>query len=219
MLDWLKQLRTKHATWSESGFDSEMLLPDEPTAESIDSNNQTLSTTNSILVATLQQMSAASQETYIRLESAPVSDFSPAQTTTAPQPAQPKKGDKTMASKSERIDSALSEYISNNSTDVTGAALISSDGMLLGAKMSGDINADRVGAISSTMMGVTKRVVTDLKIGVAEETIVRAREGYLLVVPVTDQLVLATTLRPSANLGMIRLEARDASSVLSGVMS
>lgn len=124
-----------------------------------------------------------------------------------------------MANRAERIESALAGYIENNANDVTGAALISSDGMLLGAKMSADVNADRVGAISATMMGVTKRVVTDLKIGTAEETIVRAQDGYLLVLPVNEQLVLATTLRPNANLGMVRLEARDASHALHGVMS
>jgi uncharacterized protein len=124
-----------------------------------------------------------------------------------------------MANRAERIESTLEGYINNNANDVTGAALISADGMLLGAKMSGDVNAERVGAISATMMGVTKRVVNDLKIGGAEETIVRAADGYLLVHPVNEQLVLATTLRPSANLGMVRLEARDASQLLAGVMN
>lgn len=124
-----------------------------------------------------------------------------------------------MASRSELLAGILDQLVSNNSIDVAGAAVISTDGMLLGSRMGPDVNADRVGAIAATMMGVTVRVVNDLKIGKAEETIIRADNGYLVVVPVTNQVVLAITLRPHANLGMIRLEAREAGQAIAVAMS
>lgn len=124
-----------------------------------------------------------------------------------------------MASRSELLAGILDQLVSNNSTDVAGAAVISTDGMLLGSRMGPEVNADRVGAIAATMMGVTVRVVNDLKIGKAEETIIRADSGYLVVVPVTNQVVLAITLRSHANLGMIRLEAREAGQAIAVAMS
>jgi uncharacterized protein len=124
-----------------------------------------------------------------------------------------------MASRSEMIASALEQLIANNSSDITGAAVISSDGMLLGSRMGPEVNADRVGAISATMMGVTTRVVNDLKIGKAQEAIIHADNGYLVVVPVSAQIVLAIILRPGANLGMIRLEARDTGQLVAAAMN
>lgn len=124
-----------------------------------------------------------------------------------------------MASRSELLAGILDQLVNNNSTDVAGAAVISTDGMLLGSRMGPEVNADRVGAIAATMMGVTVRVVNDLKIGKAEETIIRADNGYLVVVPVTNQVVLAITLRAHANLGMIRLEAREAGQAIAVAMS
>lgn len=124
-----------------------------------------------------------------------------------------------MASRSELLSAILEQLVSNNSTDIAGAAVISTDGMLLSSRMGPDVNADRVGAIAATMMGVTIRVVNDLKIGKAEETIIRADHGYLVVVPVSAQVVLAITLRPQANLGMIRLEAREAGQSIAAAMN
>lgn len=123
-----------------------------------------------------------------------------------------------MASRSETIEAALNQLVSNNSTDITGAAVISLDGMLLGARMAPDVNPDRVGAIAATMMGVTLRVVNDLKIGHAEEAIIKADNGYLLVMPINAQMVIATTMRANANLGMVRLETRDTSRSLGSVL-
>jgi predicted regulator of Ras-like GTPase activity (Roadblock/LC7/MglB family) len=124
-----------------------------------------------------------------------------------------------MASRSELITSALEQLIANNSADISGAAVISSDGMLLGSRMGADVNADRVGAIAATMMGVTTRVVNDLKIGKAQEAIIHADSGYLVVVPVNAQIVLAIILRPGANLGLIRLEARDTGLLVATALS
>ncbi len=124
-----------------------------------------------------------------------------------------------MASRSENIANALEQLVSNNPNDISGAAVISSDGMLISARMGPDVNPDRVGAIAATMMGVTVRVTNDLKLGKAEETIVRAEGGYLVVVPVNAQIVLAITLRANANLGMVRLELRDTGKLVAAAMS
>jgi predicted regulator of Ras-like GTPase activity (Roadblock/LC7/MglB family) len=76
--------------------------------------------------------------------------------------------------------------------------------------MSSDINADRIGAVAATMVGVTRRVSGELKIGATEEMIIKANNGLFLVLPASDQSLLAVSLKQGANLGMVRIEARDA---------
>jgi len=80
--------------------------------------------------------------------------------------------------------------------------------------MGSDVNADRVGAVAATMIGVTRRVSGELRIGVPEETIIKADNGLFMVLPAGEQSLLAVNLRQGANLGMVRLEARDAAQAI-----
>ena len=84
--------------------------------------------------------------------------------------------------------------------------------------MSNEINADRVGAVAATMVGVTRRVSGELKIGTPEEAILKSNNGLFIVLPAGDQAMLAVNLKQGANLGMVRLEARDAASAISRVI-
>jgi hypothetical protein len=115
------------------------------------------------------------------------------------------------------LAAALDQLITHNISDVSGAAVITTDGMLLSARMSPHLassNAERVSAIAATMMGVTARVVGEIKIGKAEEVIIRAEQGYLIVMPIASQVVLSIVLRAGANLGLVRLDAREVSRML-----
>lgn len=123
-----------------------------------------------------------------------------------------------MASRQEQIAAILDRFTSNSGSDVAGVAAVSMDGIVLVSRMSADVNADRVGAVAATMIGVTRRVSGELKIGVPEEAIIKADHGLFLVLPAGDQSLLAVNLREGANLGMVRLEARDAVRAISQVL-
>jgi uncharacterized protein len=123
-----------------------------------------------------------------------------------------------MASRQEQIAAALDRLTSNAGSDVAGAAAVSMDGIVLVSKMSAEVNADRVGAVAATMMGVTRRVSGELKIGVTEETIIKADNGLFMVLPAGDQSLLAVNLRQGANLGLVRIEARDAAKAIGQVL-
>ncbi|NJM07087.1 dynein regulation protein LC7 [Candidatus Gracilibacteria bacterium] len=123
-----------------------------------------------------------------------------------------------MATRQEQISEALDRLSSNAGSDVAGVAAVSMDGIVLVSRMAVDVNADRVGAVAATMMGVTRRVSGELRIGMAEETIIKADHGLFLVMPAGDQSLLAVNLRQGANLGMVRLEARDAAQAISQIL-
>jgi predicted regulator of Ras-like GTPase activity (Roadblock/LC7/MglB family) len=115
-----------------------------------------------------------------------------------------------MASRQEQVLAVLDRLSSNVGSDIHGAVAVSLDGIVLAARMSSEINSGRVGAVAATMVGVTRRVSNELKIGATEEAIIKADNGMFMVLPAGDQSLLAVNLKQGANLGMVRIEARDA---------
>lgn len=123
-----------------------------------------------------------------------------------------------MATRQEQIIGALDRLAQNIGSDISGAVAVSTDGIVLASRMSSDVNADRVGAVAATMIGVTKRVSGELKIGLTEEAIIKSDNGLFMVLPAGDQSLLAVNVKHGANLGMVRIEARDAASAIGRVM-
>jgi predicted regulator of Ras-like GTPase activity (Roadblock/LC7/MglB family) len=118
----------------------------------------------------------------------------------------------------ERILAILDQLSVSVAGDVTGALAVSMDGIVLAARLSNDVNADRVGAVAATMIGVTRRVANELKLGGPEESIIKAFNGLFMVLPAGEEALLAVNLRQGGNLGMVRLEARDAAAAISQVI-
>lgn len=123
-----------------------------------------------------------------------------------------------MATRQEQIATVLDRLSANAGSDVRGVAAVGMDGIVLVSRMSADVNADRVGAVAATMMGVTRRVSGELKIGGPKETIIDSDDGIFMVLPAGSQSLLAISLQKGANLGMVRLEARDAANEISQVL-
>jgi hypothetical protein len=123
-----------------------------------------------------------------------------------------------MASRQEQLAAILEQFQNNAGNDVAGVAAVGMDGIVLVHRMSADVNADRVGAVAATMMGVTRRVSGELRMGAPEETIIKSGGGLFMVLPAGDQSLLAVNLREGANLGLVRIEARDAANQIGGVI-
>jgi uncharacterized protein len=122
-------------------------------------------------------------------------------------------------SRQEQLAAALERLAAGLGTDMSGAVAVSTDGIVLASRISSEINADRVGAVAATMIGVTKRVSSELKIGSTEEAIIKSSNGLFLVLPAGDQSLLAISLRQGANLGLVRIEARDTAEAINRALS
>jgi hypothetical protein len=123
-----------------------------------------------------------------------------------------------MATRQEQITEILERLGNNLGNDLAGVAAVGMDGIVLVSRMSAEVNADRVGAVAATMMGVTRRVAGELKIGSTREAIIDSENGLFMVLPAGDQSLLAVNLRMGANLGMVRLEAREAAKEIGQVI-
>ena len=119
-----------------------------------------------------------------------------------------------MSTRLEQITAILDRLSANGGADITAAVAVNMDGIVLASRVMGDTNPDRVGAVAASLVGMTKRVAGDLKIGNAEETILRADEGLFVVLPSGDQSLLAVNLRGGANLGIALIEAREAAAAI-----
>ena len=119
-----------------------------------------------------------------------------------------------MATRQEQVLAVLERLSSSIGSDITGAVAVSNDGIVLASRVSNEVNADRVVAVAATILGVAKRVSAEMKIGMSEEMIIKADSGLFMVVPAGEQSLLAVNLRQGANLGLVRIEARDAAAML-----
>ncbi|KPV53696.1 dynein regulation protein LC7 [Kouleothrix aurantiaca] len=123
-----------------------------------------------------------------------------------------------MATRQEQVLSILERLSAQGGADISGSVAVSMDGIVLASRMSSDINADRVGAVAATMVGVSRRVSTELKMGATEEAILKSNAGLFIVLPAGNQAMLAVNLKQGANLGMVRIEARDAATAISQII-
>jgi predicted regulator of Ras-like GTPase activity (Roadblock/LC7/MglB family) len=122
-------------------------------------------------------------------------------------------------SKTDLLNDILDNLAASLGGDVSGSAVVSTDGITYAARFSSGINIDRVGAIAATTLGVSQRVARDLTLGATNETIVQCEGGFFLISPVNEKCLLAVQIRKNGNLGMTRLEAKDAASKIRLIMS
>ena len=105
------------------------------------------------------------------------------------------------------VSSVLSD-LNSSSVDITASAVISSDGLPIASMLHGNIDPDRVGAMSAALLALGNRTTKELLCGELEQVIVKGTDGYILLIG--EDTVLVVTARESAKLGLILLDARRA---------
>lgn len=135
---------------------------------------------------------------------------------------EPRKEVETMAAtpkKRSEILAGLLENLLAQSSDVQGAVILSSDGLVLSANLPlGGHDAARVGAAGAALVGLTRRTLSTLKGGEFETAILQGKDGWVIVVGAGEgQYVLGLT-PPGVNLGMAMIELRDLAAQVAAVM-
>ena len=121
--------------------------------------------------------------------------------------------------KTDMLNEVLDTLALNLSGDVNGSAVVSTDGIIYASRFPANVNADRVGAIAATTLGVSLRVARDLAMGNPSEAIIQGDNGYFIVIPVNDKSLLAVSLRKGGNLGMVRLESNECARKIANIFS
>ena len=96
------------------------------------------------------------------------------------------------------------------SQDIIASAVVSVDGLTMASALPGDVEEDRVAAMSAAMLSLGERIATELGRGNLDEVYIRGEDGFVLLTAVGDEAVLTALAREEAKLGLIFLEMRRA---------
>ncbi len=118
------------------------------------------------------------------------------------------------------IQTELSRVVSElrrSIPELNGAMVASVDGLSVAHDFP-EADAERMAAMASTALGLGQRISDRTSLGEMQETVVRGDHGYLVVYAAGEQAVLVLAGPFNANLGLMRIEARAASTEISKLL-
>jgi len=93
-----------------------------------------------------------------------------------------------------------------SSPDVEAAAVVSVDGLSMASSLPGNIEEDRVSAMSAAMLSLGERISNELGRGSLEQVYVKGEHGFVILMSVGEEAVLTVLAREQAKLGLIFLD-------------
>jgi len=102
--------------------------------------------------------------------------------------------------------------LNSTSSDIHASAVMSRDGHTLASVLGETVNSVRLGAMCATLLSLGEKASLELNRGHLKQILIHGEEGYVLLLRIGEKAVLAVVSQPSANLGMMLVEARRAAS-------
>lgn len=99
--------------------------------------------------------------------------------------------------------------------EIEASAVVSVDGLTIASALPGDVEEDRVSAMSAAMLSLGERIATELQRGTLDQVYIRGDNGYVILSAIGEDAVLTALARQEAKLGLIFLEMRRAAEDLS----
>ncbi len=93
-----------------------------------------------------------------------------------------------------------------SSPDVEAAAVVSVDGLSMASSLPGNIEEDRVSAMSAAMLSLGERISNELGRGSLEQVYVKGEHGFVILMSIGEDAVLTVLAREQAKLGLIFLD-------------
>ncbi|MBD3882845.1 roadblock/LC7 domain-containing protein [Phormidium tenue FACHB-886] len=120
------------------------------------------------------------------------------------------------------IDTGKLGYILQNfvttTSDVQGAAIVTPDGLPLSANLPGNMDEERVSAMSAAMLSLGDRIGMELARGTIERIYVEGNEGFSILTSCGTDAVLLVLANRAAKQGVLLLEIKRAVSDLRQVL-
>ncbi len=96
------------------------------------------------------------------------------------------------------------------SPDIEASAVVSVDGLTMASALPGDVEEDRVSAMSAAMLSLGERISSELGRGILEQVYIRGLHGFVILTAVGEEAVLTALAREQAKVGLVFLEMRRA---------
>jgi predicted regulator of Ras-like GTPase activity (Roadblock/LC7/MglB family) len=115
----------------------------------------------------------------------------------------------TAPSRTEQMVARLKD-LQVSTPDIEASALVSVDGLIIASALPGDVEEDRVSAMSAAMLSLGERIASELGRGTLDQVYIRGADGYVILSSVGEEAVLTVLARKDAKLGLVFLDMRRA---------
>lgn len=103
-------------------------------------------------------------------------------------------------------------------TDIEASAVMTRDGLSIASIMGAGVDPDRLGAMCASMLSLADKTAKELERGKLKQVLVDGEAGYMLLVHVGANAVLAVVSRPDVHLGKVLLEAKKTAAEISKII-
>jgi len=101
----------------------------------------------------------------------------------------------------------------NKTQGITGSMIVGSDGIVIAADLHPELQDDTLGAMASSIVSTVRKTLEKMNQAPLRQITVEANQGKLFLTDVEIGTLVVTTA-PAVNLGLVRLEIKNAASRL-----
>ncbi|MDE2777337.1 MAG: roadblock/LC7 domain-containing protein [Chloroflexota bacterium] len=112
-------------------------------------------------------------------------------------------------SRAESITERLNE-LEKLTPELEGAAVVSVEGLMIASRLPEALSDDVMAAMSAAMLALGERIAQDLNRGKLDQVVIKGDQGYVLLMAVNENAVLAALVSEEAKLGLVFLDMRKA---------
>ena len=112
-----------------------------------------------------------------------------------------------MAINSQKLNQVVQNFVARTS-DVQGAAVVTPDGLPLASSLPGEMDEERVSAMSAAMLSLGERIGKELLGGNADRIYVEGDEGFTILTTCGNDAVFLVLASKEAKQGMLMLEIK-----------
>lgn len=114
-----------------------------------------------------------------------------------------------MAINIQRLTGVLQNFVSSSS-DIQGAAVVTPDGLSLSSVLPGEMDEERVSAMSAAMLSLGERIGQELARGSIDRIFVDGDDGYGVLTSCGTDAVFLVLANKAAKQGVLMLEIKQA---------
>jgi predicted regulator of Ras-like GTPase activity (Roadblock/LC7/MglB family) len=118
--------------------------------------------------------------------------------------------------KEEDLKKILDDF--ESSGDVTGAAIVRRDGLMIVSSLPEAVNSKAVAAMAAAIVGTGETASNELNIGTLNQVVVESGTGKLISVGAGSDAILTALIKPKANMGLILMNMERAAKKISRII-
>jgi len=115
---------------------------------------------------------------------------------------------KEISEKIEKRMRPILRELNASSQEIEACSVMTRDGLCIGSVMDESVDPDRLGAMCASMLSLAEKTAKELGRGNLKQLLIDGTEGYILLIHVGTNAVLAVVARPNVNLGKVLLDAK-----------